>query len=463
MGAGASVSDEETVRVTKLIAVISGEKNDERFPALQELSEIWSQDDYKMPLIERGNVLPVLVKILSESEDISDDQLGVLDCLMNLSVKTEAKVHIASEKGMVAALVNIIQRNQGDVRSGSLNCFLNLAISPDAANYLLEPSCGLLNVIAMVLNTDTNEESVKESFWMLANMTTTCWIPDRIDELLRLDLHVLALNVLKPLEPTADTFEDRLGTPVICLQFLMCISAYPEAAILLKSAGALNVLTPLLALTNCDEAIKAALTMAFLAGKDESSAQNAALLQAHPHLTDILVDLFEAQLSGGNGAAYDRMKQLGYNFGWYQINLVVRGVLALSISDANKGALVATKILSPLVQLLQRFHDNAPPVGWEYEVGSSTVTSFAGGGGDDIAAATAAIETIVQLTFFFDSDTELAQQFITPQSGVEKLFGDLLELSADRQFDREAKGQVGDNTYFNIRHYLRMFLETQYP
>jgi hypothetical protein len=235
----------------------------------------------------------------------------------------------------------------------------------------------------------------------------------------------------------------------------MCISAYPEAATSLKSVGAMDVFSPLLALTNCDAPIRAALTLAFLAGKDESSAQNASLLQAYPHLTDLLVDLFEAQISGGKGVAFDRMEQLRYHFPWYPINLVVRGVLALSISDANKGALVATRILSLLVQLLQRFQNNDPPVGWDYDVGGPIVTSFAGGGGDDIAAATAAIETIVQLTFFFDSNAELIQHFITPQSGVEKLFGDLLELSADRQLDREAKGQVGIIiTASNIRHYL---------
>ena len=404
------------------------------------------QDEYRMPLIERGNILPILVKILTE--DVSEDQEEAARCVSNLSVYDKAYLPIASEKGMVAALVSIIQRYQGNVRLNALICFLNLAISPGAADYLLEPSCGLLNVLVMVITTDANELHLRRSFWILANMFTKCWIPNRIDEFLTLDLHVLALNVLKPLGANPNCFADRLGTPVICLQFLMCISAYPEAAMSLKSAGSLDIFTPLLTLTKCDAPIRAAVTMAFLAGKDESSAQNASLLQAYPHLTDLLVDLFEAQLTGGKGAAFDRMEQLGYHFGWYPINLVARGVLALSISDANKGALVATRILSLLVQLLQRFHDNAPPVGWEYKVGSSTVTSFAGGGGDDIAAATAAIETIVQLTFFFDSNTELIQQFITPESGVEKLFGDLLELPADRQLDREAKGQVGNG--FNL-------------
>jgi hypothetical protein len=222
----------------------------------------------------------------------------------------------------------------------------------------------------------------------------------------------------------------------------MYISAYTDAASSLKSNDAIAVFSPLLALTDCEETIIAALIVTFLSGREESSTQKVALLQSHPHLTDMLVDLLEAQLSGGKGTAYDHMVKIGYAFAWYPINVVVRGILALSISDANKDVLVTTKILSLLVQLLQRFHDNSPPVGKENKVGNSTVICFIGGGGDDIAAATAAIETIVQLTFFFDSNTELTQKFITPESGVEKLFGDLLELPAARQLDREVKGQV---------------------
>ena len=273
-------------------------------------------------------------------------------------------------------------------------------------------------------------------------------MPGRIDEFLRLDLHLLALKFLKSLGPNPTTWNDRVDVPSKYLSFLMYTSAYPEAALSLKSAGAVDFYSPLLALTSV-EAIKAALTVTFLAGKEESSSQKVALLQAHPHFTDIFVDLLEAQLNSGKGAAYDRMVKRGYNFAWYPINLIVRGILALSISDANKGALVATRILSLLVQLLQRFHDNAPSVGKEFKVGNSTGTDYVGGGGDDIAAATAAIETIVQLTFYFDSNNELTQQFITPKSGVEKLFDDLLELPASRQLDREAKGQVCNNNHNN--------------
>ena len=440
MGAGASVSEGETTRVTNLITVIDGDKKEGRLTALQELSKLCDQDDYKMPLIERGQLLTVLMKILSETGDIFDDQIEAAKCCWYLSRTTEAKLLIAGEKGMVAALVSFIQRSQGNARYAAISCFVNCATAPEAVEYLLDSAFGLLDAITMVITTDTNETNISNSYKILANVIRDSWMPNRIDEFLRLKLHILALKVMKPLGPNPSTWKGRQdGLPYFCQYFLMYISAYPEAALSLKSAGALDVFTPLLT-TSGKEAINAALIVTFLAGKDESSSQKGALLQAHPHLTDMLVDLFEAQLSGGKGAAYDRTVE--YNFGWYPINLIVRGLLALSISDANKGALVVTRILSLLVQLLKRFHDNAPSVSQEDKVGNSSANYFAGGGGDDIAAATASIETIVQLTFFFDSNTELIQQFITPQSGVEKLFGDLLELSADRQLDREAKGQV---------------------
>ena len=447
MGAGASVSEGETTRVTNLIAVISGDKNDGRLSALNELSKLCDQDDYKMPLIERGQLLPVLVKILSETGDISDDQIEAAKCCWYLARTYELKVPIARENNLISTLVSVMHRSQGDARDAALSVVINCAMHRDAVDYLLDSAFGLLDATTMIITTDTNQVNILSAYQLLANISNGSWMPDRIGEFLRLNLHVLALNVLKPLGPNTRTWSAQCGIANICIHFLTFISTYPEVAVSLKSAGALEIFTPLLASSD-REAIGAALMVTFLSGKDESSAQKGALLLSYPHLTGMLVDLFEAQLLGGKGAAFDRMEQLGYHFGWYPINMVVRCVLTLSISDANKGALVATRILSLLVQLLKRFHDNAPPVGKQETIGNSTVTAFSSGGGDDIAAATAAIETIVQLTFFFDSNTELIQQFITPQSGVEKLFGDLLELSADRQLDREAKGQVCIKTSF---------------
>ena len=434
-------SHNETIaRMDHLIAVISSDKRVRRLPALQELTTLCDQDDYKMLLVERDHLLPVLVNILSESGMVSADQAEAATCCWYLSRSNDARLAIVSEKGMITALVNIVQRSQGGARSAALACFVNCALIPQAVDYLLHSSYGLLNVIAMIITTDTNEANVTISFKFLANVVGSSWIWGRIGDFLTLDLHVLALNVLKPLGPYPHTWKNRFGAPFSCLLFLMYLSAYPEAAVSLKSAGVLEVLSPILA-TLDREAINVALIVTPLTEKDVSNSQFIAL-QNHPHLADIFVDLLEAQLSGGEGAAYDRMLKRGYNFTWYPIGLVVRGILALSAADANKGILITTRILSLLVRLLQRYHDNAPSVGKEYKLGNSTTTYYVGGGGDDKAAATAAIETIVQLSSFFNNDNELLQYFKKGGLEIEKLFGDLLELPAHRQLNPDAQGQV---------------------
>ena len=158
----------------------------------------------------------------------------------------------------------------------------------------------------------------------------------------------------------------------------------------------------------------------------------------------MLVDLLEAQLSGGSGAAYDRMSSRGYGVSWCTepISLVVRGFRALSISDANKSLLVRTRILTLLVQVLTLFHTNGGRKVWTGQLADGLAELNLGGGGDDIPAAVAAIETIVQLSFYYDSEADLKREFITPASGVETLFSELLELPEDRQLNPEAKAQI---------------------
>lgn len=175
MGAGASISDDETVRVTNLITAISGDKNDGRLSALQELSKLCDLDEYKMPLIERGKLLPALVKILSETGDISDDQIEVAKCCWYLSRRFFAVQPVVSEKNMVSSLVSFIQRSQGNARGAALACFSNCAILPLAVEYLLNFRIGLLDIIAMVITTDTSENNVKMAYAFLANISIASW------------------------------------------------------------------------------------------------------------------------------------------------------------------------------------------------------------------------------------------------------------------------------------------------
>lgn len=50
----------------------------------------------------------------------------------------------------------------------------------------------------------------------------------------------------------------------------------------------------------------------------------------------------------------------------------------------------------------------------------------AGGGGKDVESAAQAVECIVQLSFYFDSDKSLVEEYLQPQLGVATLLNDIL-------------------------------------
>jgi len=141
-----TTSRREAIRLGHLIAVIRNDRMDGRLSALQELSRLCDQHDgyKKMSLIERDNLLPALVKILSESGTVSADQAEAATCCWYLSRTNDVRLAIVSEKGMIAALVSIIQRSQGEARSAALACFVNCALIPEAVDYLLNSTFGFV-------------------------------------------------------------------------------------------------------------------------------------------------------------------------------------------------------------------------------------------------------------------------------------------------------------------------------
>jgi len=101
--------------------------------------------------------------------------------------------------------------------------------------------------------------------------------------------------------------------------------------------------------------------------------------------------------------------------------------------------LVQTRLLSLLVTVIRRYHENLPPMAREYKQGASTIVEFVGGGGDDVRAATAAVETCLRLSFIVDSDDEFQAKFAAPELGLEALLENVLALPAPRQLGDETR------------------------
>ena len=106
----------------------------------------------------------------------------------------------------------------------------------------------------------------------------------------------------------------------------------------------------------------------------------------------------------------------------FEIPSIVSAILALSTSDKNKGILVdMPSLLILIIRVLEMYRSDL----------SGIENCF--GGGDDVESAEAAIECLLQLSFYFDSDEDLQSKYMTPDLGIIDLMTALLALPSSRK------------------------------
>ena len=351
MGSGASSigTDAQREHVAELFRTVqSGAATLARQAALKELAQLCDNDDYKGPLVSNG-LLELLEDLLEENtpEDaLRDDVVSAakrhaVECLFYLSKTYAMKFTLVSHKNMLPALVYVIKRDRRTARRMGLSCCVYCASDPASLEYLLNPTVGLLQTLALIIATDTDDINVYQSYKLLANLLRNDTMSnEHVTAMVQVyGFHFSALQVFRELGPDPSTWPNRHTTPEMCRFVLLYMSAHPASAESLRAVGAVELFTPLVA-TPEREAIGAALILAFLTGNQEATRNKQALLQEYPHVADMLVDLLEAQLSGGVGDAFDRLTARGYMYHWYRIALVVQGIRVLSMSDGNKAVRV---------------------------------------------------------------------------------------------------------------------------
>ena len=106
----------------------------------------------------------------------------------------------------------------------------------------------------------------------------------------------------------------------------------------------------------------------------------------------------------------------------FEIPTIVSAILALSISDKNKGILVdMPALLKLIIRVVEMYCYDLPGI------------SGCFGGGDDAESAEVAIECLLQLSFYFDSDEDLQSKYMTPELGVGNLMSAILALPSSRK------------------------------
>lgn len=197
---------------------------------------------------------------------------------------------------------------------------------------------------------------------------------------------------------------------------------------------------------NSGDAVMATFSLCCMIGRDEAGASGGkqSFLQSHTHVPNLIAEIFTAALDGGIGPAYERMLKLwGYGFSWFRIPQITNALRVLSLSEANKGLLIANKNILPLIlRVLRSFANNSPPCTKEVSmgVGMGYTIASVGGGGRDLPSASDALETLVQLAFFYESDEDLKNKFLIPELGVESLLVIISELPATFELSVASKG-----------------------
>ena len=446
MGSGASVgTDRQREHVSVLLRTVQSTATasaTERQAALVELADLCDDDDYKGPLVSHG-LLTILEQVLEEETpddgNVITAKTQAVKCLFCLSKTYGIKYTLISHKNMMSALVDVIKRDRHDARRMALSCCVYCASDPASLEYLLNPTVGLLQVLALLIATDTDEANVYQTYKLLANLLRNDLSAEHVTAMIQVyGFHFSAVRLLMDLGPDPREWPSRHAAPEMCRFVLLYMSAHPVSAASLRAVGAVELATALVASPE-REAIGSALILAFLTGNQEPTRSKQALLCEYPHVADMLVDLLEAQLSGGAGPAFDRLTARGYLYHWYRIALVVQGIRVLSMSDGNKAVLMQTRLLTLLVVVLRRFHENLPPVAREFKQGQSTIVEFVGGGGEDEEAAAAAVETCLRLSFILENEADFMAKFAAPELGLTALLEDVLELAAPRQLGEEAR------------------------
>eukprot|EP01036_Dinobryon_divergens_P036858 gene36858-48073_t len=205
----------------------------------------------------------------------------------------------------------------------------------------------------------------------------------------------VVLDILQSSPVDSDSFQKSLT-------LLMVSAREISAARALVSAEAVGTISAIMDSGGVD-GIKAAIILSFLLGKDESGGAQLSLLESKPHLGDLLDTIFSNTMNGLDGD--------GYEFGNFDLIVIVAAIASMAVSEKNKAILVQKPtILRGLFQVLSLFLDDAPPIPYR---GRTTLSrGGVGGGGHDTESAESAIEALQLLSFFFESDSDLGQQYL---------------------------------------------------
>lgn len=414
-----------------------------RLSAWSELLKFAEQDHYRVPLLDTQ--LELLQQIINTLQCTSnlipwEEKILVAKCCWYLSRSFEADVILASSSNLCESMLTSLQSTRGkrgteEYQRPFFAFFGNLMSARESSSLLQRQQSELCHRLIDELLFYLDHNTVEYSCYEVAIKTlgNICMYlqPDLLEYMVQSQVHVSILEQIRQLGATPKQWKHRNGAPALIISFVRGFSYYPQGAAALRHAGSVGIFESLVA-TNEGEALSAAVILSFVDGSNERS-----LLEQHPSIESLLVDCFEAALDGGEGHAHTRMSKLwGYNWSFWFVFILSGALKILAVSDSNKAILVRnTKLLLLLIRQLRGFVQNEPAIVKILH----QIPCEIGGGGEDYESATNTLETLLHLSYHYESDTQLTQEYMLSSLGLNSLLTALMELPRERKVTSDMK------------------------
>lgn len=304
---------------------------------------------------------------------------------------------------------------------------------------IMNPELDLINSLVPLFE-EEHESDIDKECQILAIQTIWAGVLyESIDYMLSTNIHVLILNRLNGLvnlyfdiryedyDEDSSNYTEMLymsKTIEMAMNFFLSFGRYPQAAKNIRCISiSVDLFTKLLSSEKIPiNKLKSSFIISYLVGKEEGRS-NKSLLALYPELSTYLLLIFENTLNCEGGDEWD--------FGTFEIPSIIIAILCLSISDDNKALMIDLPLLPYIVLVLDLFISDSGPL---EKIGGSAL-----GGGQDIESAEAAIETLLQLSFYFDDDDELRSKYMTPELKIAEMMISILQLPSSKGISANAK------------------------
>jgi len=302
----------------------------------------------------------------------TEARIKACSALSNLAIGYDNKIPMFSYPGFVDAILNVIQTDIGEARTKA--CSILWSFAAEMKNQVPVVERGdILPVLVQVAEEDGTTEA---RFKCVAALTL-------LAESLENAIPLLESGALAPLmdilhEAGPDPTQWKGQTASWCVGFLMNIAQSDEAVPVLREAGVVELLAPLLTLDHY-QSLKAAMAVTFVCRYDEGD-ECYDLLRKTENVIPKIISLLHNTLSGRGGN--------GYKYGVFTLRSSVGCISALASGPDFMKERIAT---GPVYESLLR-------VVTDFCVDGGTPGAIVGGGRDDALSATLAVRALQSLT-----------------------------------------------------------------